>query len=229
MLYFHCRFLLIVYTLLIESAFSQTVLISSFRTATSFLHKSGDPIYISNQTDIWRICPPALDASHCSPNLQSSPNCIVLDPGCRCYNWYLEETPYIIGQGKCVFVKIPQPELIANITWSLDFTFPVAPSGYHLFAKVLFDRLISKAVTFDTYASTLLPLLCNEARQQSFGPIVDNCQYRHVLNFSYIPAVKIQIKNVTSIGRVILQAICIPLVIILAISTFRRKQKKKID
>ena len=217
-------FILLCYSLTLNA---QSVLISSFRTARTFLHNSGDPIYLSNMSDLWRICPPPLDASHCSPALQKTASCAVIDPGCRCYNWQLEETPSIIEHHKCVFINIPQPNPITNITWKLAWTYPVAPPGYHLYAKILYNRLITKSMPFATYFSTLLPLLCNEARIQSFGPILDNCQFMHTLNFSYIPEVSLHVEKTTTVGRAFLVVIALTAASIFALLSFHHQPKIK--
>lgn len=164
------------------------MVISRLQSATSFIYKSGDPLYFDqNATDVWRICPPPLDSSQCFPSALSTATCQVLTPDCRCYNWEVEETPEIQKRGACVYVKVasttPSP---LTIRWLMDFTYPVLPPGYNLFLDVLQDRLLFRLDSTD-YKTIMTPLVCEKAKAQHQNmPAFDNCQQTLTLNLSYI-------------------------------------------
>jgi hypothetical protein len=175
------------------------MVISSLQRATSFIYKSGDTLrFDQNSTDLWRICPPALDSSHCFPAALPTSACRVLTPDCRCYNWHVLETPEIQERGNCVFVKMsghmPSP---LTITWLMDYTYPILPPGYNLFLDVLKNRLLTHRLDTTDYKTIMTPLVCEKAKAQHQNmPAFDNCQQSLVLNISFI--VGNEPKNVVS-------------------------------
>jgi len=193
----------------IQTAHAQLMVISSMRHATSFIHRSGDPIYIHpGETDTWRICPPNLDATHCFPSYISSPKCTVITPDCRCYNWYFQDTPTVKTLGACVYVQIPFAAETKNLTWALDYTYPTLPPGYVFFQHLLYSRLLGDHLTFDDYSTITAPLLC-EAASSLLDAAFDNCLFTYNLRVAYLPGTSVSNPHPAIVGPFVLVALAV--------------------
>jgi len=213
-----------------SQARADSLVISSLATARSFIYKSGDPLYVnSNTTDIWRICPLNLNPSKCYPNFVQTPDCKVLTPDCRCYNWLVDESDSIIALNDCVYVQIPQPNLKPDFSliWSLNYIYPVLPPGYISFQKLLYKELLSRTLSFDDYATVTAPLFCEAAKRQILMPHFDLCEYVFYLNISYIPGAIYAFNAPTTIGKSLLAIIATATILAYTIVYLRHPRSVK--
>jgi hypothetical protein len=185
---------------------SDLLVISSLKTATSFIYRSGTNLPVDNTTeDLWRICPHNMPTKQCYPNTIKTNKCTVLTADCRCYNWNVVESAGVKKHGNCVYVKIPQAAPVTKIIWELDYTYPVVPQGYNAYMFYLYKRLYSKTLSLENYQTIMAPLICDSAeKQQLLEPAFDQCLFQIILNltYTYVPATPIVIME--SIGPDIL-------------------------
>lgn len=183
------------------TAGSDLLVISSLKTARSFIYRSGNHLAVSNTPDLWRICPHQMPTSQCYPTKVKTSECTVLTPDCRCYNWYVKETANIKKHGNCVYVKLPLPTPSTKITWELDYTYPVVPQGYNAYMFFLYNRLYSKTLSLQNYQTIMAPLICDSAeKQQTLQPAFDECLFQVVLNLTYTYVPTNPIISMKSIG-----------------------------
>jgi hypothetical protein len=176
-------------------------LISSLRTAQSFIYRSGTQLVIENTSDAWRICPQSLPTTQCYPYSLKTKQCTALLPDCRCYNWIVRETPQITARDHCVYLKLPLAAEKTVIQWELEPTYPVLAPGYVDFLQLLYGRLIDTKMSFDDYLSLMTPLVCAKAKeQQILEPAFDNCPYRLELDVAYYTPISTPSRKIHSVG-----------------------------
>ena len=208
---------------------SNLFVISSLRTARSFIYRSGSPISIGQDTsDIWRICPHSMPTSQCYPNVIKTDNCVALTADCRCYNWYVLETPNVKAIKNCIYVKLPLENQTTVIKWELDYTYPILPQGYETYLSLMYGRFLPDAFSLENYKSIMAPLVCEEANsQQVLQPAFDNCPFSLTLNISIGAIVNLTPVTIESIGPKILLGLSILLVSLYAFFFFEVKSRPK--
>lgn len=209
----------------------QLFVISSLRSATSFIYRSGTPLRIATERDIWRICPTTQTTESCYPHLLKTSKCSAITQDCRCYNWYARETANVRARGHCVYVDIIPP-INRNITlrWELDYTFPVLPAGYLEFLYILNKRLLTKKLNQDDYVVLVTPLVCERAQlQQALIPALDNCEFQLTIDLEFTTRVSGNFKIPTSIGRPILIIVSASVILFYCIATLRHPKRYKLE
>lgn len=168
------------------------LVISSLKKANSFIYRSGQPVkFHDNSSDIWRICPPKMNSPQlCFPSLSSGPGCSVLTPDCRCYNWAILESEFVLEKDGCVYVYLSSANpSVTKLVWQMSYTYPVLPLGYDGFLSILYSRLLSKRLSETDYKMLTAPLICDRASEQYQSlPDIESCTNELIINLTYIPS-----------------------------------------
>ena len=190
--------------------------ISSLRTANSFIYQSGTPLFISEtKSDIWRICPKSMPTDSCYPHIIKTDQCTALSQTCRCYNWIFRDTANVRGSdNNCIYVQLHLPAKNLTLRWELDYTYPVLPQGYETFLQILNTRFLSNNLNFNDYKTILTPLLCEQASKQNIlFPAFDNCEFNYILNIQYKPMTETVIIKSDSVGKIVISVISSSLIL----------------
>ena len=205
------------------------LVVSSLQSATSFIYRSNDTIdFHEDQTDIWRLCPPAFNTSQCYPSVVSTPACAILTPDCRCYTWQVLETPAVKKIDSCIYIQIPSPDKQPiQIKWILDYSYPVLPPGYNSYLEMLNSRLMTTRLSPIDFKTIMTPLICEKASEQHQNmPDFDDCQTQFTFNINYIVGVRVAPFRSSSVGKTVLIAFGF-LIFSIYLITFSRKIKKQ--
>lgn len=208
---------------------SDLFLVSSLRTASSFIYRSGSKLTVSKNTrDIWKICPHSMPTSQCYRDVLQTKDCTVLTSDCRCYNWIVVETAYVKQQGDCVYVDLPLISHSTKITWELDYTYPVLPQGYSIYLDYLYRRLYYKKLSLENFQTIMTPLVCDSAENQKvLEPAFDLCIFEITLNIDYDYVPENPIIIVKSVGPDILIVLIIIAIVIYGLFFLKVEPTKK--
>lgn len=220
---------LVIFSKSCMAASSDLFLISSLRTASSFIYRSGSKLTVSKNTrDIWKICPHSMPTSQCYPDVLKTAECTVLTADCRCYNWIVVESAYVKQQEECVYVDLPLISNSTKITWELDYTYPVLPQGYSIYLDYLYRRLYNKKLSLENFQTIMTPLVCDSAENQKvLEPAFDMCIFEMTLNIDYDYVPENPIITVKSVGPDILIVLIIIAVVIYGLFFLKVEPTKK--
>ena len=202
----HWVFLISVGMLNFVNANVDNLLISSFRQASSFIHRNGVSLQIRTaQSDIWQTCiqENILRQNTHFPFAVATPDCAVITPDCRCYNWVIAETAHVFQIGQCVYIRIPPTDINITLTWNLVYTYPYLPPGYESALYLFYRRLYSRHLDQTTYKAIATPLFCEALRADSIVRLWNVDLYatqQHTLNITFLPLDSSNSKNVPAVG-----------------------------